>query len=152
MKVIFQMPINIRMKPGFMYWGTNSENLTLEVPFPTSGTFETSRKVQTQESADGSIVAQVIGRSKDKQTLSWVVMDCNKWWEINNWIEANGMFFYCKYFNFNLGIWQIKKFYCENPSCEPYRPNSNPSHAQYGMPRFLENCRITVVDMGNVDV
>lgn len=54
------MPINIPMKPGFMYWGVTLESLDLEVPFPSSGTFETSRKAQTQESANGAIVAQVI--------------------------------------------------------------------------------------------
>ena len=70
------MPINIPMKPGFMYWGVTLDSLDLEVPFPSSGTFETSRKAQTQESANGAIVAQVIGRSRDKQTLTgilWIV-------------------------------------------------------------------------------
>ena len=142
------MPISIKMKPRFMYWGTTSNSLTLEVPFPTSETFETSRNAAIQESADGSMVAQMIGRSRDKQTLSWIVMDCNKWWEINNWLEENGMFFYCKYFNFNRGIWQIKKFYCTSPSCEPYRPNSDSNSVDYGKPRFLQNCEISVVDMG----
>lgn len=146
------MSISIKMKPGFMYWGTNSVELTLEVPFPTSGTFETTRKTQTQESADGSIVAQMIGRSRDKQTLSWIIMDCTKWWEINNWLEVNGMFFYCRYFNFNCGVWQTRKFYCESPTCEPYRPNSNQSSVHYGKPRFLQNCRITVTDMGQVEI
>lgn len=144
------MPINIRMKPGFMYFGVTSAALTLEVPYPTSGTFETSRKTQTQESADGSLVAQMIGRSRDKQNMSWEVMDCAKWWEINNWLETNGMFFYCRYFNFNRGMWQTRRFYCENPSCEPYRPTSNTSSADFGMPRFLRNCQLNVVDMGEV--
>lgn len=148
MKEDSKMPINIKMKPGFMYWGLTISDLSLEVPFPSSGTFETSRKAQTQESADGSLVAQMIGRSRDKQTLSWEIMDCNKWWEINNWLEANGMFFYCRYFNFNRGIWQTKQFYVESPSCEPYRPSSNSSSPSYGMPRFLRNCQITVTDMG----
>ena len=148
MKEDLKMPINIKMKPGFMYWGKSTDALDLEVPFPTSGTFETSRKSQMQESSDGSIVAQVIGRSRDKQTLTWEIMDCNKWWEINNWLEENGMFFYSRYFNFNRGIWQTRKFYVESPSCEPYRPSSNQSLASYGMPRFLQNCEITVVDMG----
>lgn len=108
MKEVLKMPINIPMKPGFMYWGVTLESLDLEVPFPSSGTFETSRKAQTQESANGAIVAQVIGRSRDKQTLTWDIMDCKTWWNINNWLEENGMFFYCKYFNFNRGIWQTK--------------------------------------------
>lgn len=142
------MPINIKMKPGFMYWGNTSDNLSLEVPFPSSGTFETSRKAQTQDSADGSIVAQVIGRSRDKQTMSWDIMDCNKWWEINNWLEDNGMFFYCRYFNFNRGLWQTRKFYVESPSCEPYKPSSNQLSDEYGMPKFLTNCQLVVLDMG----
>ena len=148
MKEDSKMPISIKMKPGFMYWGTTIESLNLEVPFPSSGTFETSRKAQMQESADGSIVAQMVGRSRDKQTLSWEVMDCSKWWEINNWLEENGMFFFCRYFNFNRGIWQTRKFYVENPTCEPYRPSSNQNSTDYGMPRFLRNCQISVIDMG----
>ena len=142
------MPINIRKIPGFMYWGVTDTELTLEVPFPTSGTFETSRKAQTQESADGSVVAQMIGRSRDKQTMAWEIMDCNTWWTINNWLETNGMFFYCRYFNFNRGIWQTRRFYVESPSCEPYRPTSNPNSAYYGMPKYLRNCQLTVLDMG----
>ena len=142
------MPIDIPMKVGFMYWGLSQSSLTLQVPYPSSGTFETRRKAQTQDSADGSLVAQMIGRSRDKQTMTWDIMDCSKWWEINNWLEANGMFFYCRYFNFNRGIWQTRRFYCESPSCEPYRPTSNPNNVNHGMPRFLQNCQITVMDMG----
>lgn len=142
------MPINIKMKPGFMYLGTVSNTFDLVVPFPTSGTFETSRKAQTGEASDGSIVAQMIGRSRDKQNMSWEVMDCNKWWEINNWLETNGMFFYCRYFNFNRGIWQTKRFYSESPTCEPYRPCGNTLSANYGMPEYLRNCTLTVIDMG----
>lgn len=142
------MPISIPMKPGFMYWGVTLDSLDSEVPFPSSGTFETSRKAQTQESANGAIVAQVIGRSRDKQTLTWDIMDCKTWWNINNWLEENGMFFYCKYFNFNRGIWQTKKYYVESPSCEPYKPSSNQESEYYGMPKFLINCKLVVVDMG----
>ena len=72
-----------------MYWGTTSNSLTLSTL--TSGTFETSRNASIQESADGSIVAQMIGRWEITNTLLGV-MDCNKWWEINNWLETNGMF------------------------------------------------------------
>lgn len=142
------MPINIKMKTGFMYWGTTIEEQPLEVPYPTSGTFESNKKVQAQESADGSMVLQIIGRTRDKQKLTWEIMDCEKWWEINNWIETNGVVFYCKYFNFNLGVWQIKKFYVENPNCIPYRPSSNKLSNDYGKPRFLQNCELTITDMG----
>lgn len=144
------MPINIRMKPGFMFWGLSESSLNLQVPFPTSGTFETSRKAQTQNSADGSVVAQMIGRSRDKQTMVWDVMDCETWWAINNWLETNGMVFYCRYFNFNLGVWCLRRFYVENPSCEPYRPTGNSGRIDYGMPRFLQNCQLTVMDLGGV--
>lgn len=140
--------MHINMKPGFMYWGITEDSFSLELPYPTSGTFETSRKSQTQESADGSVVFQLIGRSRDKQKLAWEIMDPEKWWEINNWLETNGVVFFCKYFNFNRGIWQTKKFYAENPTCTPYRPNGNPNSASYGMPRFLQNCELTIIDMG----
>lgn len=140
--------MHINMKPGFMYWGITEDSFSLELPYPTSGTFETSRKSQTQESADGSVVFQLIGRSRDKQKLSWEIMDPEKWWEINNWLETNGVVFFCKYFNFNRGIWQTKKFYAENLTCTPYRPNGNPNSASYGMPRFLQNCELTIIDMG----
>ena len=140
--------MHINMKPGFMYWGTDSESFTLEIPYPTSGTFETSRKAQTQESADGSVVFQLVGRSRDKQKLTWEIMDNEKWWEINNWLETNGVVFFVRYFNFNRGIWQTKKFYAENPVCTPYRPCSNQTSENYGMPRYLMNCEVTVIDMG----
>lgn len=135
---------------GFIHFGTAPNNMTLSIPYPSSAPFETARTVTMQDSSDGSIVAQQVGRSRDKQSMSWKVMNCEKWWEINNWIETNGMFFYCRYFNFNRGIWQTRKFYCSNISCEPFFINNDTDSPDYGKPAHLQNCTLNVIDMGEV--
>lgn len=142
--------MGIDYKEGFIYFGTSAGTLSLSIPYPSSAPFETARSVTLQDVSDGSIAAQQVGRSRDKQSMTWKVMDCDKWWAINNWIETNGMFFYCKYFNFNRGIWQTRKFYCNNPACEPVFITSDPQSPHYGKPDRLENCTLNVIDMGEV--
>ena len=143
------MPINIRMKPGFMYLGENSENLTQEVPMPNGGNFSTNYNWQAQNSADGSIVGQQLGTARSVQVMSWSVMDCQTWWNLNEWIESNGMSFYARYFNFNRGVWQTRRFYVTTVSCTPFRPGSKGS-ATEGQPLYLKSCTFTVNDMGEV--
>ena len=139
----------IKLDPRFMYWGTGSdveENFDIEVPFPSSGPFETSRAVDSARNARGEVVGQMVGRSVDKQSMTFNVLSCEKWWEMNNWIETHGMFFWCYYFSHNLGVWKTRRFYCGNPSCEPYMID-----AATGKPAFDRNCKLNVIDMGEID-
>lgn len=150
------MPTKLFMNNNFMYWGTTKNNFTLSVPYPASGAFESARTVTTQESANGEVVGQIVGRRRDKQNMSWKAMDCEKWWEINNWIEnnvkSNGSFsFYCKYFNFNLGKWMTHSCYIGNVSCTPFAIDSDTTSEEFGQPRYLLNCSVNVIDCGIVE-
>ena len=148
------MPINIRMKHGFMYLGDSPTNTDIEVPMPfdgdSSGEFSSNFDWQMQQSADGSIVGQQLGRSKAAQEMTWERMDCQTWWTLNNWIETNGMSFYARFFNFNLGVWQTRRFYVQKVACKPYRPAgvNSPIH---GQPLYLKDCTLTVYDQGVVE-
>jgi len=142
------MPINYT--EGFIYFGKSAGVMSLSIPYPATAPFETARSVTLQDSSDGSIVAQQVGRSRDKQSMSWKAMNCQKWWEINSWLESNSMFFYCRYFNFNRGIWQVHKCYCGNITCEPVFIESDTDSPNYGKPHHLENCNLNVIDMGEV--
>lgn len=139
------MPVKpiIKINPKFMYFGTTKGSLDLAIPFPSSGPFETSRAVDSARNALGEVVGQMVGRSVDKQSMTFNVLPCSKWWEMNRWIEANGMFFWCHYFSHNYGTWKDRRFYCGNPSCEPYMVN-----ADTGEPAFYRNCKLNVIDMG----
>lgn len=144
------MPINIKMKPGFMYLGATPETTSQEVPMPAgNNTFKTSYNWQTQQSADGSIVGQQKGRSRSTQDMTWGFMDCDTWWNLNQWIEQNGMCFFARYFNFNFGTWQTRQFYVESISCVPYRPAAQTSQT-HGEPMYLKDCKFVVYDMGVV--
>lgn len=143
------MPIKIKMKLGFMYIGTTPENCVQEVPMPNGGAFSTTYNWKTQQSADGSIVGQQLGRSRSAQVLNWDIMDCETWWTLNNWIESNGMSFYARYFNFNIGVWQTRRFYLLTVNCTPVRPASKNS-LNAGSPLYLKGCTFTVNDMGEV--
>lgn len=135
----------IRVDARFMYWGMERGDLSLTVPFPSSGPFETARIVDSARNANGEVVGQMVGRSVDKQSMSFNVLPCEKWWEMNRWIEKNGMFFWCHYFSHNLGKWQDRRFYCGDFSCEPFKVDANT-----GIPAFYRNCKINVIDMGEL--
>lgn len=137
------------MDPRFLYIGTgvsggNIAGDVLAVPFPSSGAFESSRAVNSARNINNVVVGQMIGRAVDKQNMSWTVMPCSYWWSINRWLESHGMFFYCKYFAHNVGKWRIRKFYCGDPKCEPYKID-----AATGIPAFYRNCSINVIDVGD---
>lgn len=81
--------------------------------------------------------------------MTWERMNCETWWQLNRWIESNGMSFYVRYFNFNTGAWQNRRFYVDSVSCQPYRPAAEGSE-KHGMPLYLRDCTLTVYDMGEV--
>lgn len=115
----------------------------LAIPFPSSGPFETARAVNSARNANNVVVGQMVGRSVDKQSMTWRVLPCKTWWRINRWIETNGMFFYCKYFSHNTGKWLIRRFYCGDPKCSPFK--INPAN---GVPDVYLDCTLNVIDMG----
>lgn len=144
------MPLNIRMKPGFMYLGTTSNNTTEQVPMPNGGAFTTTFSWQTQKSADGSTVGQQLGRPIATQALTWSRMDCATWWRINQWIEANGMVFFARFFNFNVGQWQTRQFVVLKVTGTPYRPGQE-GGSHHGEPMMMQSCSFTVTDLGVVE-
>lgn len=132
-----------------MYLATGMSNGELSgnilaIPFPSEGTFETSRAVNSARNASNVVVGQMVGRSVDKQSMTWKVLAREKWWEINRWIEAHGMFFYCKYFAHNTGKWMIRRFYCGDPKCSPFKIDP-----ATGVPQVYLDCSINVIDMGD---
>ena len=141
------MPLDIKMKPGFMYLGTTPNNCTEMVPMPNGGAFTTTYSWQTQRSADGSTVGQQLGRSIATQVLTWQKMECATWWRINQWIESNGMVFYARFFNFNIGAWQTRSFFVLKVTATPYRPGQE-SGDHHGEPMYLNNATFTVTDLG----
>lgn len=134
--------------PRFIYIGSGVSSGTLVgnvigVPFPSEGTFETQRAVNAARNASNVVVGQMVGRSADKQNMTWSVLKRENWWRLNRWLESNGMFFYCKYFAHNTGRWMIRRFYCGDVSCDPYKID-----ADTGVPAFYRNCTLNVIDMG----
>lgn len=143
------MAVKPKIDPRFMYWGTGYNNTSLTgdiiaIPFPSEGPFETSRAVDAARNAQNVVVGQMVGRAVDKQSMKWFALPCEKWWEINRWLEAHGMFFYAKYFAHNTGRWMIRRFYCGDPKTNPYI--IDPGN---GEPRFYVECELNVIDTGN---
>lgn len=132
-----------------MYWGTGVSGTSLSgnvvaIPFPSEGVFETERAVDAARNASNVVVGQMVGRSADKQNMKWGALPCSKWWEINRFLEDNGMFFYCKYFAHNVGKWMIRRFYAGSPKCGPFMID-----ADTGVPSFYTECEVNVVDTGS---
>lgn len=136
---------------GFLYLGsspdTNAENYTIAVPYPSEGQalFETTRMVDSGRNANGELVGRVVGRSNDKQNMSWAVMPCEKWWEMNRFFENGHFTFYCCYFNHNLGQWNTRLFYLGDVKANPYIVNP-----QSGEPAFYRDASFNVIDCGVV--
>lgn len=135
----------MRIDARFMYWGAAKGATDVAIPFPSVGgaAFLTSRNVDAGRNANGVVVGQMVGRPVDKQEMSWAALPCEKWWEMNRWITDNGMFFWCHYFNHNLGRWMDRRFYCGDFSCMPALVNP-----QTGIPDRYEKCSVNVIDMG----
>ncbi len=134
---------------GFIKYGSSPDQLNYTLPFPSEGgaAFETQRTLRTQRNANNALVGQMVGRSMDKQTLSWNRIEPAKWWEFNRFLEASSdgenMFFWVEFFNYNLGKVEKKQFYADNPQCEPM--GVDPITLQ---PRYLANAKINVMDTG----
>lgn len=134
--------------PRFMYWGTTKGAADVAVPFPAvgGGLFTTSRNVDAGRNANGVVVGQMVGRSIDKQNMSWKVLPPEKWWEMNRFVEDNGMFFWCHYFSHGLGKWMDRKFYCGDFTANPYMVDANT-----GSPKWYLDCSVNVIDTGEGD-
>ena len=117
----------------------------MAVPFPSyqSAPFETSRMVDAGRNIDGVVIGQQVGRSIDKQSMKWTVLPTEKWWEMNRFIEDNGLFFWCHYFSHGFGRWMDRKFYCGDFSCQPALVNPDT-----GIPEYYRDCSVNVIDTG----
>lgn len=148
------MPINITMKPGFLYLGSTQAEAedpsqAFCVPYATEMPFSTQYRAQLQTSANGEVVGQQIGRALVTQSARWERYDSNAWWSLNQWIASQGMCFFCHYFDFNQGSWMTKEFIVTDISCEPVRPGGvSGALANRGMPTYYANCSLTLTDMG----
>lgn len=137
-------------KPGFIYFGTTAADCDFGVPYPTVPlTFGTTQKVQTTECADGSLAAQSVGRRRSTMSFSWRQMTPSQWWAINEWIAENGPACFCRYFDYNFGVWRVRRIIITAPTCSPYRPAGERSDT-HGVPLYLTNCAFTVTDMGEL--
>ena len=127
----------------FMYWSTQKGGTDLAVPFPSEGVFETIRFVDQARNALGVVIGQQVGRSVDKQNMKWGLLTPAKWWEMNNFVEDHGLFFWAHYFSHNLGVWKDRWFYCGNPACTPLMINP-----ATGLPLWYVDCSFNVIDTG----
>lgn len=132
----------------FMYWGRTpeeAEQMSFGVPFPSfdSGAFEAQYFVDSNRSAAGVVVGQMVGRVNVKQNISWAVLAAPDWWRINNYIDQTGPFFYARMFNHMYGRWETLGVYIGDRSCDP-----NMIDAGTGEPAFYTNCVLNVIDRG----
>lgn len=132
----------------FMYWGTSAQSQPFAVPYPSiqSTAFEAEQFVDDLRNANGELITTMIGRRQNKQNLFWAVLDTDMWWEMQQFIENNGMFFYCRYFDFNIGVWRTRQFYAGPTTCQPYMVD-----AATHKPRFMRDCQMNVIDRGFIN-
>lgn len=132
----------------FMYWGTGPDVQDFAVPYPSieNSNFETQRFVDSLRNANGELVTTEIGRPQDKQNMYWAVLDPQIWWEMNRFLVNNGMFFWCRYFDFNTGYWRTRQFYVGDITALPYMVDPE-TH----LPKHMRECTMNVIDRGFID-
>lgn len=134
-----------KLDTGFMYFGTGPANFSLEIPYPSvdGALFQTARSVDAARNANNVVVGQMVGRSVDKQNMKWNRIDTETWWKMNRWLEANGMFFWCRYFAHSTGEWRVRRFYVGDISCEPVDVD-----AASGKAAYYKNASFNIIDTG----
>lgn len=132
----------------FMYWGTSAESQPFAVPYPSieNTAFEAEQFVDSLRNANGELVTTAIGRRQNKQNLYWTVLPTDLWYEINQFILDNGMFFWCRYYDFNVGVWRTRQFYAGPSTADPYMVN-----AATHKPKWMLNCQLNVIDRGFIN-
>ena len=144
-----QMPIDLKERMGFIYLGsgpdTSRESYAIAVPYPTKAPFTTTNLVDGARNAQGTFIGRVVGRSMDKQEMSWEMISCTKWWQLNRWLEAGHFTCYACYFSHNVGEWKTRLFYISDRKVEPEM--IDPGN---GEPAFYRNASLNVIDCGVV--
>lgn len=142
-----QMPTDLKERLGFIYLGadpgTDKSNYAIAVPYPDKAPFTTSRMVDSGRNATGTMVGRMVGRSLDKQEMSWDTISCRLWWAMNRWFEAGHFTFYCHYFNHNLGRWETRLFYLSDVKVSPDLVDPGT-----GEPAFYRDAAYNIIDCG----
>ena len=135
------------IETGFLYLGEGPDvgpaNCGVRVPWPDKGPFSTVRMVDSARNALGEMVGRQVGRSLDKQELSWQCIESEAWWQLCRWLEAGHFTFYCRYFSHLLGTWQVRRFYLGDISCTP-----DAIDPKTGKPAFYRDAELSVIDCG----
>ena len=133
---------------NFMYWGTSADSQPFAVPCPSveATQFQAEQFTDDLRNAYGELVTTEIGRRQNKQNLYWNVLDTDLWWEMNQFILDNGMFFWCRYFDFNVGVWRVRRFYAGPSTCQPHMVD-----AVTHKPRYMLECQMNVIDRGFIN-
>lgn len=90
-----------------------------------------------------AMVGRMVGRSLDKQEMSWDTISCRLWWAMNRWFEAGHFTFYCHYFNHNLGRWETRLFYLSDVKVSPDLVDPGT-----GEPAFYRDAAYNIIDCG----
>lgn len=125
--------------------GIRENNWTLVLP-PCSASgaaFSSEYFTDGSRNADGVFRGTEVGRTIDKQNISFDIILSEKWWEIQNWFENNGKTFFAEYMNYRLGTKMVRKFYLGNVSQEPHIIDPIT-----GKPQFMKNCTMNIIDVG----
>lgn len=141
------MRVRIKETLGFIYLGaepdTDKSNYAIAVPYPTKGPFTSTNQVDGARNAQGTFIGRVVGRTMDKQEMTWQVISCEAWWELNRWLENGHFTCYVHYFNHNMGQWMTRLFYISDRKVEPTMIDPGTGEAAY-----YRNASVNVIDCG----
>lgn len=129
---------------GFVYWGGNQNSITFPVPFPTEAPFEGEWGFDGARNAEYVLRGDFIGRQISKQSMSWALIRCEQWWEINRFLRSVRNIFWCRYFDQHVGEWKTRRFYAGNPKVDPIRLRRDTGEPD----TWYRNATLNIIDTG----
>lgn len=134
------------LKTGFIYIGTEKYETDLPVPYPSVGMaeFSSEAKYLSETNANGITVRQRISEPIYKQRVGWAKIGREQWLALTRFFDKNGDWFWCRYFDYTLGEWKIKRFIKGEVSAQPMRVD-----AKTGEPEYFTNAGFDIESIGD---
>ena len=124
---------------------------SLKLPAPTTMPASDEFLADAERNANGTMIAQQVGRTQYTTEIGWMKLRNKKFWELNRWFREYGYFFYLKYFSHTDGKVKIHRF---------YRGNMNKVNVggeqeiidNISVPMYYKDVSFSLIDMGEDEV
>jgi hypothetical protein len=124
---------------------------SLKLPVPTAMPANDEFLADAGRNANGTMIAQQIGRTQYTTEIGWMKLRNKKFWELNRWFRDYGYFFYLKYFSHTDGKVKIHRFYRGNMG-KVNVGSEQETIDNIRVPMYYKDVKFNLIDMGEDEV